>query len=181
MKKIAVFCGARLGVRTSRQEAAQALMQEFHRAGWGLVYGGGKVGIMGIIADEMLRLGGAVVGVIPRRLMDWEVGHTGLKDLRIVDDMHARKRMMYEESDAFIILPGGIGTMDEFFEIATWKQLGEHAKPIVIFNHDGYYDGLLQWFARAVEDGYYTKEQLNLFQVENTLSDLMHYLKTTLA
>ncbi len=176
MKRVAVFCGARLGVRASRKTSAEDLMKAFHHKGWGLVYGGGKVGIMGVLADEMLRLGGQVVGVIPRRLMEWEVGHTGLKELHIVEDMHVRKRMMYEKSDAFIILPGGIGTMDEFFEILTWKQLGEHAKPIVVFNHDGYYDGLLQWFQRAVEDGYYTQEQMALFQVENDLNSLMNFL-----
>jgi uncharacterized protein (TIGR00730 family) len=177
MKKIAVFCGARLGVRTSRKEVAVDLMQAFHKEKWGLVYGGGKVGIMGVLADEMLRLGGEVVGVIPRRLMEWEVGHTGLKHLHIVEDMHTRKRMMYDKSDAFIILPGGIGTMDEFFEILTWKQLGEHEKPIVIYNHDGYYDGLLQWFARAVEDGYYTQEQMDLFEVRKDTASLMDFLK----
>ena len=176
MKKIAVFCGARLGVRPSRKVAAEELMKAFHKEGWGLVYGGGRVGIMGVLADEMLRLGGEVVGVIPRRLMDWEVGHTGLKDLRIVDGMHARKQQMYEASDAFIILPGGIGTMDEFFEILTWKQLGDHEKPIVIFNHDGYYDGLLQWFARAVEDGFYTPEQMDLFKIERELPLLVNFL-----
>ncbi len=176
MKKVAVFCGARLGVRAARKTSAEDLMKAFHERGWGLVYGGGKVGIMGVLADEMLRLGGQVVGVIPRRLMEWEVGHTGLKDLHIVEDMHTRKRMMYEKSDAFIILPGGIGTMDEFFEILTWKQLGEHAKPIVVFNHDGYYDGLLQWFQRAVEDGFYTQEQMDLFRVENELNSLMNFL-----
>jgi len=175
-KKIAVFCGARLGVRPSRKEAAEELMKAFHSEGWGLVYGGGRVGIMGVLADEMLRLGGEVVGIIPRRLMEWEVGHTGLKDLRVVEGMHARKQQMYEASDAFIILPGGIGTMDEFFEILTWKQLGDHEKPIVIFNHDGYYDGLLQWFARAVEDGYYTADQMQLFKVERELPSLINFL-----
>ena len=90
--------------------------------------------------------------------------------------MHARKQQMYEASDAFIILPGGIGTMDEFFEILTWKQLGDHEKPIVIFNHDGYYDGLLQWFARAVEDGYYTADQMQLFKVERELPSLINFL-----
>ncbi|MBY0517641.1 MAG: TIGR00730 family Rossman fold protein [Bacteriovoracaceae bacterium] len=176
-KNIAVFCGARLGVRHSRRESAEELMQAFHKEGWGLVYGGGKVGIMGVLADEMLRLGGEVVGVIPRRLMEWEVGHTGLKDLRIVEDMHTRKRMMYESSDAFVILPGGIGTMDEFFEILTWKQLGEHKKPIILFNHEAYYDGLLQWFSRAVEEGYYTQDQMELFHVETTQNGLTQFLK----
>jgi uncharacterized protein (TIGR00730 family) len=180
MKKIAVFCGARLGVRHNRRTMAEDLMKAFYQEKWGLVYGGGKVGIMGVLADEMLRLGGEVVGVIPRRLMEWEVGHTGLKDLRIVDDMHMRKKLMYDSSDAFIILPGGIGTMDEFFEILTWKQLGEHTKPIIMFNHDGYYDGLLSWFERAVEDGYYTQDQMNLFQVEKTIDKIMIFLRESI-
>jgi len=180
MKNIAAFCGARVGVRTNRKLLAQELMQSFFKEDWGLVYGGGKVGLMGIMADEMLKLVGEVIGVIPQRLMDWEVGHTGLKNLHIVSDMHVRKKMMYDHSDAFVIFPGGIGTMDEFFEILTWKQLGEHTKPIVLLNHEGYYTGLLDWFARAVEDGFYTQEQLSLFQVESSLTGLMSFLKKSI-
>jgi uncharacterized protein (TIGR00730 family) len=177
MKKVAVFCGARLGVKQSRINLAKELMQVFSHEKWGLVYGGGKVGIMGVLADEMLRLGGEVVGVIPKRLMEWEVGHTGLKNLHIVEDMHTRKKLMYDHSEAFVILPGGIGTLDEFFEILTWKQLGEHKKPIIVFNHEGYYGGLLNWFAQAVEDGYYSEEQMNLFKVCETMHELVDHLK----
>ena len=180
MKKIAVFCGARLGVRSSRKLLAEELMQNCHRESWGLVYGGGRVGIMGILADEMLRLGGEVIGVIPKRLMEWEVGHTGLKQLHIVEDMHVRKKMMYDLSDGFVILPGGIGTLDEFFEILTWKQLGEHQKPIIMLNHEGYYDGLLNWLDHAIEEGYFPIEQLSLFRVEKQLSDVMIFLKQTI-
>ncbi len=180
MKNVAVFCGARLGVRTKRKTLAEDLMKSFFKESWGLVYGGGKVGLMGVMADEMLMLGGEVIGVIPKRLMDWEVGHTGLKNLHIVDDMHIRKKMMYDLSDAFVIFPGGIGTLDEFFEILTWKQLGEHSKPIVLLNHDGYYSGLLEWFARAVEDGFYPQDQMNLFQVEDSLIGVISFIKDSI-
>lgn len=175
-KNVAVFCGARLGL-PSYSEAAIAFMRMAHAEGWGLVYGGGDVGLMGVFADEMLRLGGAVIGVIPEHLVKWEVAHKGLADLRIVADMHARKKIMYDEAGAFVIFPGGIGTLDEFFEVLTWKQLGHHAKPVALFNVDGYYDGLLTWWERAVRDGLYSPEQMSLFTVCRTIEELNVFLE----
>jgi uncharacterized protein (TIGR00730 family) len=175
MRRVAVFCGAKDGPERVAKDA-QRFMGLCHQRDWGLVYGGGRVGLMGVFADEMLRLGGEVIGVIPEHLMKWEVGHTGVKDLRVVTSMHERKQVMYEAADAFVVFPGGIGTLDEFFEILTWKQLGHHIKPIAIYNPGGYFDGLLTWFARAVQDGLYAEEQLQLFQVHHDLDRLMGFL-----
>ena len=175
MKNVAVFCGARQAPDEIIQ-TAKLFMQSCHSKKWGLVYGGGHVGLMGIFADEMLRLGGEVIGVIPEYLVRMEVAHKGLTDLRVVSSMHTRKREMYDESDAFVIFPGGIGTLDEFFEILTWKQLGKHEKPIAMFNPEGYFDGLLLWFERAVKDGFYTSEQMGLFRVCKSLEELNDFL-----
>lgn len=175
-KNVAVFCGARISL-PKYTAAAQAFMQRAHNEGWGLVYGGGDVGLMGVFADEMLKIGGSVIGVIPEHLVKWEVAHKGLADLRIVDSMHSRKKMMYDESHAFVVFPGGIGTLDEFFEVLTWKQLGHHSKPIALFNCDGYFDGLLQWWERAVKDGLYSPEQMSLFTVCKNLDELNVFLE----
>ena len=175
-KNVAVFCGARKGT-TTYENAAKEFMRASFDKGWGLVYGGGDVGLMGIFADEMLRLGGNVIGVIPEHLVKWEVAHKGLGDLRIVDSMHARKQIMYDESNAFVVFPGGIGTLDEFFEILTWKQLGQHSKPIALFNIDGYFDGLLSWWERAIKDGLYSAEQMSLFQVCSDMKELIVFLE----
>lgn len=175
-RNVAVFCGARAG-RPSYTGAAQTFMQICHNKGWGLVYGGGDVGLMGVFADEMLKIGGSVIGVIPEHLVKWEVAHKGLSDLRVVESMHARKKIMYDESNAFVIFPGGIGTLDEFFEILTWKQLGHHTKPIALFNLEGYFDGLLTWWERAVKDGLYSPEQMSLFRVCQDLAELTTFLE----
>lgn len=175
MKKMAVFCGAR-SASPEHQAAARALMSQFHSRGWGLVYGGGHVGLMGVFADALLALGGEVVGVIPDRLMKMEVAHAGLTELRVVRTMHERKHAMYQESAGFVVFPGGIGTLDEFFEILTWKQLGEHAKPILLYNPEGYFDGLLQWFQRAMDEGLYGREHMALFTVHDTVDELAEAL-----
>lgn len=175
-KNIAVFCGARKAP-SIYEAAAKEFMNISFEKGWGLVYGGGDVGLMGIFADEMLRLGGKVIGVIPEHLVKWEVAHKGLADLRIVDSMHARKKIMYDESSAFVVFPGGIGTLDEFFEILTWKQLGQHQKPIALFNVDGYFDGLLNWWQRAIKDGLYSAEQMSLFNVCADMKELTVFIE----
>jgi len=178
IKNVAVFCGARLGPATVTA-AAQTFMQVAFTKGWGLVYGGGHVGLMGVFADEMLKLGGNVIGVIPEHLMKWEVAHKGLKDQRVVSSMHTRKREMYDESQAFVVFPGGIGTLDEYFEILTWKQLGKHSKPIALYNPDGFFDGLLSWYERAVKDGFYSAEQMSLFTVCRTVDELTTFLENS--
>jgi len=152
MKRVCVFCGANAGLREGYHSAAGLLAGALARRGLGLVYGGGKVGLMGVLADAMLKAGGEVVGVIPQRLVDKEVAHRGLTELRIVDTMHQRKAMMNELSDAFIALPGGYGTLEEFFEILTWSQLGIHRKPSGLLNVLGYYDSLLAMLDHAVAE-----------------------------
>jgi uncharacterized protein (TIGR00730 family) len=154
MKNITVFCGSNSGFRTDYAEAARALAQIFVRQNIRLVYGGGNVGLMGIIADEVMRRGGEVVGIIPYSLDQKEVGHRGITELRVVSSMHERKALMAELADGFIAMPGGIGTFEEFFEILTWAQLGFHEKPCAVLNIAGYYDGLLALCDNAVTEGF---------------------------
>jgi hypothetical protein len=154
MNRVCVFCGSGIGVRPIHAEAARALGQELLRLGAGLVYGGGNVGLMGTIADTVMRGGGEVIGVIPEALVERELAHGDITELIIVRSMHERKAKMAELSDAFIAMPGGYGTFEEFCEIVTWAQLGLHRKPCGILNVDGYYDPLLTLFDRAVAEGF---------------------------
>lgn len=154
MKRICVFCGSSPGVRPAYEAAARETGRALVRRGLGLVYGGGRVGLMGSIADAVLAEGGEVVGVIPAALAAREVAHTGLTELRVVSSMHERKALMAELSDAFIALPGGYGTFEEFCEVLTWSQLGIHPKPCGLLNVAGYYDRLLSLFDQAVEEGF---------------------------
>ena len=152
MKRVCVFCGSNAGIRPEYGIAAQGLASVLARRGLGLVYGGGNVGLMGLLADSMLEAGGEVIGVIPQTLVAKEVAHRGVTALRIVDTMHQRKALMNELSDAFIALPGGFGTLDEFFEILTWSQLGIHGKPSGLLNVSGFYDSLLAMLDHAVNE-----------------------------
>ncbi|MCA9053522.1 MAG: TIGR00730 family Rossman fold protein, partial [Planctomycetaceae bacterium] len=148
------FSGSQTGQNSQFTQAALALTDELHRRAMRLVYGGGDVGLMGVMADRMLALGGEVVGVIPRCLLEREVAHHGVTELHVVETMHARKALMAERSDGFIAIPGGFGTLEELFEVVTWRQLRIHSKPCGILNVAGYYDGLLRFLDRAVEDGF---------------------------
>ena len=143
LRRLCVFCGSSVGGSRVYAEGAAALGRALVAANVGLVYGGGSIGLMGVLADTMLAAGGHVVGVIPQSLLDLEVGHRGLSDLRVVGSMHERKALMAELADAFVALPGGIGTLEEFFEAWTWTQLGVHAKPCGLLNVAGYYAPLL--------------------------------------
>lgn len=153
-QRICVFCGSSGGVRPSYRQAAEALGTLLVERGLGLVYGGSHLGLMGAVADTVLARGGAVTGVIPQMLVDKEVAHRGLPDLRVAGSMHERKALMAELADAFIALPGGYGTLEEFFEVVTWSQLGVHRKPCGLLNVDGYYDPLLRLLDRAVDEGF---------------------------
>jgi uncharacterized protein (TIGR00730 family) len=166
MKSIAVYCGASLGAKPRYAEAARELARALVEHNIALVYGGGKVGLMGVIADEVLRLGGEASGVIPRALVEREVGHTGLTRQFVVKDMHERKAMMSDLSDGFIALPGGMGTLEELFEMLTWSQLGIHAKPVGLFNVDGFYDGLVRFVRHLHEEGFVRAQHLDLLMVE---------------
>ncbi len=151
-KRICVFCGSNTGERAAYVEAAERLGSVLGERKLGLVYGGGKVGLMGKLANAVLGAGGEVIGVIPQKLMRKEIAHAGLTDLRVVNSMHERKAMMEELSDAFIAMPGGFGTFEEFCEMVTWAQLGLHRKPCGLLNVAGYYDHLLGLFDHAVEE-----------------------------
>ncbi len=152
IRRICVFCGSSMGVRPEYASAARELAKAMVKRNYGLVYGGALVGLMGVIADEMLAAGGEVVGVIPHMLMEKEIGHLSLTELHIVDSMHQRKAMMEELSDAFIAMPGGFGTLEEFCEIVTWAQLGLHRKPCGLLNVASYYDPLLVQFSHSVSE-----------------------------
>lgn len=151
-KRICVFCGSSHGVRRSYTIAAKSLARRLVADNISLVYGGSNAGLMGILADEALALGGHVIGIIPRGLVEKEIAHRGVSELKIVDSMHQRKALMSELSDAFIAMPGGYGTFEEFCEVLTWTQLGLQSKPCGILNVDGYYDALLQLFDHAVAE-----------------------------
>ncbi len=150
--RVCVFCGSSSGARPAYAAAARELGELLARHGIGLVYGGGDVGLMGVLADSALAAGGEVIGVIPQALADREVAHGGLTALHVVRTMHERKQMMHDLSDGFIALPGGLGTLEEFFEVLTWGQLGMHAKPCGILDVEGYYEPLLALLDRAVDD-----------------------------
>lgn len=152
MRRICVFCGSNAGTRSEYAEAARALAAVLVDRKLGIVYGGGNVGLMGVLADAALEHGGEVIGVIPRKLVDKEVAHRGVTELRIVETMHERKALMNDLSDAFIALPGGFGTLDEFFEVLTWSQLGFHGKPCALLNVAGYYDRMLAMLDHAVTE-----------------------------
>ena len=154
MNRITVFCGSNGGFRNEYAEAAKNLARLLVEKNIGLVYGGGSVGLMGIIADEVMRRGGFVAGIIPDSLDRREVGHRGISELRVVGSMHERKAQMAQLADGFIAMPGGIGTFEEFFEIVTWAQLGFHEKPCGLLNVAGYYDGLLSLCDHAVAEGF---------------------------
>lgn len=167
MKRIAVYCGSSMGTDPAYKDAAIKLGQALATAGIELVYGGGKVGLMGTIADAVMEAGGRVTGVIPNALESKEIGHTGLTRLEVVADMHARKKLMAELADGYIAMPGGTGTLEEIFEVWTWGQLGYHHKPCAFLNIDGYYDGLLQFTDTMVSNGFMRPE----FREMITVSD----------
>ena len=154
LKRVCVFCGSSPGFRPVYAEAARATGRLLAERGIGLVYGGGNVGLMGEVADAVLAVGGQVTGVIPRALLEREVGHRGLTELHVVATMHERKALMVDLSDGFVALPGGFGTLDELCEALTWSQLGIHAKPCAVLNVDGYFDALLALFDHAVREGF---------------------------
>ncbi|MCE2916369.1 MAG: TIGR00730 family Rossman fold protein [Rubrivivax sp.] len=156
---VCVYCGSRHGTRPEYTDAARRLGQAIGERGWSLVYGGGKVGLMGEVADAVLASGGRVVGVIPESLKRREVGHDGLHELHVVPTMHVRKQMMAERADLFLALPGGIGTLEELYEVWTWRQLGYHDKPIGLLDTQGFYGGLLRFMQHTVDEGFLSDEQ----------------------
>jgi len=162
MKRICVFCGSNNGGRDSFPAAAISMGACLARHGIGLVYGGAKVGLMGMLADAVLAGGGQVIGVIPEALIAREIAHSGLTELRVVSSMHERKALMAELADVFIVLPGGFGTLDELSEMVTWTQLGLHGKPCGLLNVEGFYDALLSFLDNAVAEGFIKREHRSI-------------------
>ena len=177
IKALCVYCGANAGVSPDYAVAARELARVLVSENIALVYGGGKVGLMGVIADEVLRLGGEVTGVIPTQLVEREVGHTGLTRQFIVKDMHERKAMMASLSDAFIAMPGGYGTLEELFEMLTWAQLGLHAKPIGLLNVDRFYDGLIAFVDNGQQQGFIRPQHAAFLNADADPAALVQRLK----
>ena len=176
IQRLCVYCGSSVGARAEYREAATALGRLLAECDIELVYGGGHVGLMGAVADGALAAGGRVIGVIPRALMDRELGHTGIQDLRVVADMHERKTTMAGLADAFIALPGGWGTIEELAEMLTWLQLAIHAKPIGVLNVAGYFDPFLAFAERMIDECFVRPEHRHLFSVESDSDALLERL-----
>ena len=172
-RRLCVFCGSNPGKRPVYVETAQALGRELVARGYGLVFGGGRVGLMGAVADAVLEAGGEVLGVIPEGLKRREVAHEGLTELLVVDSMHTRKHLMAEHSQGFIALPGGLGTFEEMFEVVTWAQLGIHGKPCGLLDVDGYFEPVLAQLDRGVEEGFVRAAHRDLWLRETTPAALL--------
>jgi hypothetical protein len=177
MRRICVFCGSSPGARPAYAEATEAVGRLLVRERIGLVYGGAHVGLMGLLADTVLAAGGEATGVIPRALVDKEIAHTGLTDLRVVGSMHERKALMAELSDAFVALPGGLGTLEELFEIYTWAQLGLHSKPCALLDVEGYYSGVARFLDHAVAERFVRMEHREMLIVERSPDALLERLR----
>jgi uncharacterized protein (TIGR00730 family) len=173
---LCVYCGARPGNDAQFAATARQVGQWIGQHGGQLVYGGGSNGLMGVLADATLKAGGRVVGIIPQALVDKEWAHTGCSELHVVDTMHERKRLMAERADAFLALPGGIGTFEEFFEVWTWRQLGYHDKPVGLLNLNGYYDGLLDFLSGVVGHQFMVDAQMALIDVDSQVDPLLKKL-----
>ncbi len=173
MKRICVFCGSRVGAAPIYADAARELGRAIARRGLGLVFGAGHVGLMGVLADAVRESGGETIGVIPQSLVERELAHASLSDLRIVESMHDRKALMASLSDAFIALPGGFGTLDELFEIMTWAQLRFHAKPIGMLNVNRFFDPLIAWIEHAIAEDFVKPNNRDLLRVERDAERLL--------
>src|ERR1700754_2841550 len=173
MNRLAVYCGSATPADPRYIESARHVGRTFAERGIGLVYGGGRLGLMGAVADACLEAGGEVIGVIPRALVEAEVAHRGLTELHVVETMHERKQAFTDLSDGFVTIPGGTGTMDELWEAMSWAQLGYHAKPVGLLNVAGYYDGLLEFWAKMGEVGFVRAQHQGLLIASEDLDDLL--------
>ncbi|WNZ23815.1 TIGR00730 family Rossman fold protein [Leptolyngbya sp. NK1-12] len=173
MNYICVFCGSSFGIRPAYRHAAQAMGTALVERGIGLVYGGGQVGLMGLVADTVMATGGEVIGVIPKFLAEKEIAHSGLTQLHLVDSMHERKALMADLADGFIALPGGYGTLEEFCEVLTWTQLGLHQKPHGLLNVEGYYDHLIRLFDHALSEEFVRPQHRSIVLTAATPEQLL--------
>lgn len=178
MKSVAVYCGSNPGTDPVYAEQAVLLGQAIAARGWRLVFGGGNVGLMGIIADAVLQKGGQVTGIIPQQLMEWEVAHRGLTELQVVANMHERKMRMFDLSDGFIAMPGGFGTMDEMFEMLTWRQIGIADKPCAFFDVNSFYAPLVQMMDRMVEHGFLHPDQRTDLHVGSDIEAMLGWMES---
>ena len=176
LRRVCVFCGSKHGVRPEYTEAARSMGTALAAGGIGLVYGGGCSGLMGEVADAVLDAGGEVIGVIPDRWTDREIAHYGITDLRIVSSMHERKALMYELSDGFVAMPGGLGTLEELFEITTWSQIGLHAKPTGLLDVAGFYTPLVRFLDQLVTEGFVAQRHRDLLRVADKPAALLEQL-----
>lgn len=178
MKRIAVFCGSASGASISYTDSAVSLGKELAKRGIGLVYGGSSAGLMGTVADTVLQEGGEVIGVIPTLLKEREIAHTRLTELHVVESMHERKAKMAELADAFIVLPGGAGTMEEFFEVFTWAQIGLHQKPIGLLNPAHYFDPLVSFFDHMTTEQFLQEQYRSMLLVHDSAAQLIRSFHT---
>lgn len=177
IKNVCVYCGSSSRVDDIYKNSARELGQILAAEQWDVVYGGGRVGLMGIVADSALAAGSKVYGIIPHHIQSREVQHTDLTELHVVDNMHTRKKMMVDRADAFVILPGGLGTLDEFFELLTWRQLGLHDKPVVVVNVNGYWTKLVEAIRHIASVGFMREADLGTFVVVNDVREVPAALK----
>ncbi len=173
---VCVYCGSSNAVADKYKQVAQQVGSGLAARGSRVIYGGGHVGLMGIVAESAIKAGGTVIGIIPEHLRAQEVQFDGVTKLHVVPDMHTRKRMMVEHADAFVILPGGLGTLDEAFEILTWKKLGLHNKLVLIFNQDGYWDEFIALFDKTITEGFSRPADRNLFREVKTVDEMFAVL-----
>ncbi len=179
LRRVCVYCGSSDDIADHFKTAARDLAMLLVSEGIGVVTGGGSVGLMGVVADEVLARGGEIIGVIPEKLERLELGHRGLRELHVVPDMHSRKRRMADLSCAFVALPGGYGTLEELAEVTTWTQLNDHLKPVGLLNVQGYYDPLLAWVQGAADAGFVRPQHRDLIQAATTPAELLHRLRTS--
>ena len=179
VKSVCVYCGSSGQVDEIFKQSATALGKIFAEAGIRVVFGGGRVGLMGLVSDAAMMHGGTVIGIIPEHIAEKEIAHSGLTELHVVESMHERKQMMVDRADAFVILPGGLGTMDEFFEILTWWQLGLHDKPIVIANIDGYWTPLLALIDNIIDHKFARQSDREYLSVVDRVEDILDALQRT--
>ncbi|MBH0087251.1 TIGR00730 family Rossman fold protein [Psychrobacter sp. SCQQ22] len=178
MPLVAVYCGSRLGNKEIYEQAARELGRALADNGMGLVYGGASIGLMGAVADEVIKGGAQAIGVIPTFMLKHEIAHEQLTCLHLTDTMHTRKTVMAEYADAFITLPGGLGTLEEIMEIATWRQLYQHEKPMIILNINGFYDRMIEHLKYTTDQGFMKQEDLERLVVCNTIDEAIDLLKT---
>lgn len=179
IESVCVYCGSSVHVAPLYKQTAEAVGTIIARRGMRLVYGGGSVGLMGIVANAALSAGGEVIGIIPEHIRSHEVQHTSLTELHVVDTMHIRKSMMTEKSDAFIVLPGGFGTLEELFEVLTWKQIGLHRKPILIYNVNGFWDPMLGLIEHVITQNFAPTNNRRIFSVVTSPEQMIDMLYAT--